>query len=188
MYLIFENVRRVGDVGFNAKTCRIEHSCLQDSRGSICKYGFITDNWTLETDRIILTPITLVSACIHRQWLHLVNPCHKGEEERLNSWARAPQVLKALPALLTCRDWFRFHSHPMWGFRVSKASVSGGQGCISSNFASSPPCSGFHQNTRMGSSRHGSAVRNLTRIHEDVGSIPGLDHWVKDPALPWAVV
>ena len=130
MYLIFENVRRVGDVGFNAKTCRIEHSCLQDSRGSICKYGFITDNWTLETDRIILTPITLVSACIHRQWLHLVNPCHKGEEERLNSWARAPQVLKALPALLTCRDWFRFHSHPMWGFRVSKASVSGGQGCM----------------------------------------------------------
>jgi len=34
------------------------------------------------------------------------------------------------------------------------------------------------------SSHDGSVVMNQPSIHEDLGSIPGPNQWVKDPALP----
>ena len=41
------------------------------------------------------------------------------------------------------------------------------------------------QNSITRSSHCGSVVTNLTSNHDNAGSIPGLAHWVKDPAFLW---
>lgn len=41
----------------------------------------------------------------------------------------------------------------------------------------------MNKNDYYRSFHHGSAIMNLTSIHEDTSSIPGLAQWVEDPGI-----
>ena len=55
---------------------------------------------------------------------------------------------------------------------------AGAEGVMDAEADSLKTGNGGHRN-----SHRGSAETNPTRIHEDVGSICGLAHWIRDPVV-----
>ena len=72
----------------------------------------------------------------------------------------------------------------VWVVKINNLEWVSSQIYRTENRYNSSPLQMRLKNESLGSSCCGSAVTNLTSIHEDWGSIPGLAHWVKYPGLP----
>ena len=89
-----------------------------------------------------------------------------------------PVWVPVTPGLLwpSLEDWARWTSFSSLAMKEEK------QRSLSPSYIRDNVCD---QNShRFGVSPCGSMEMNLTSIYEDVGLIPGLAQWVKNPALP----